>query len=182
MSAIQGKGVGEHRDAIIADDVTLFKTRSLVKRCNSMSDKAMIIEREVGTETLYTLLAMGKGLPVIASGLGLSVGELEFVLMRSTEHRHKFALAGTFDLARGSIETMANFKDVPVIDKDMSAALSHHRQVLDMWLKNSKQVNDASAGVVVNNTIVVGEQSATPPLPDELSGVLEGEFTDVEAL
>lgn len=158
----------------MGNDLTLFRIQGLVKRATQIVDKALIIEREVGMENIYTLLALGKPLEEIGEALGLSPMETELTLCRTTEHRSRFILAKMFPVARNSVEQMGRVGDT--MTSEQRNAMQYHSSIVDMFMRYTAKSQDASTGVTVNNTIVVNDKHDIPELPIEL----EGEYADFE--
>lgn len=148
----------------------------------SLKDKSLLLEKEVGLEPFYTMIAMGQSLTSLASSIDVSAFELEYMLSRTPTHQKEYMNAVATQLAKSSSVTLGRFAHSDWLTTDQSAAAKHHASMLEKSLKvlNSSKGDEGTGNVVVNNTIVVRSSDEIPPLPDELQNVIEVESEDVE--
>lgn len=155
-----------------------LETSSLVvygelQRAKDITDKALVIEKEIGTEVIYTLISLGKPMGDIADSLGLSEDELELIMCRTSEHRNKYIKALMFKPAKDSMEMLGKLSKFTSLESDDARGSSHHTKVIEMFLNHTKDMKEGGSAITVNNTVVVSDSRNTPPLPPELQGVIE---------
>lgn len=161
----------------LMDKVSEFQLRGAVRNVKEVVDKALAIERELGTDILYTLVANGEPLDNIAEALGVSVKEFELIMTRTPEHRNKYIKAKLYKPAMSSLETLDGFSTLSFMDKEQKNASSHHLTMVRLFMEQTNDVSERSSAITVNNVISVNDNQ--PELPDDLLGVLDVEYVDV---
>ena len=165
-------------------ELTLLNVAGVIGRAIKLEDKAMLIEREIGLESIYTLIANGKKLSSIASPLSVTPDDLKFMLTRTTELRSKYMQAKIFHRANRSGETLDKdfFAKSDSLDKEENNAAKYHASMVDQAVKVLNQNNNnTGSSIVVENNIVVRSADDIPELPHGLGAVLEGDFKDVDS-
>lgn len=164
-------------------ELTLHNVAGIIGRAVALEDKALLIEREIGLESIYTLIANGEKLGAIASPLRVTIQDLKFMLTRTTELRQKYLAAKTFNRANVSGETLdgETFSKAHYLEKESNNAVKHHaamvKQALDV-LNQGKEEKGSS--ITVENTIVVRSVNDIPELPPGVGELIEGEYKDVD--
>lgn len=163
-------------------ELTIGKVKGVLANALSLKDMALLLEKEVSLEPIYTLLAMGQSLSNLAASIDVTPFQLEYMLTRTPKHRREYINAVSNKLAKESSATLNEFKNSLYLDKEQAAAAKHHASMLEKSLKvlNAPSNEDGTGNVVVNNTIVVRDRSEIPPLPDELENVIEGDYAEFE--
>lgn len=140
-----------------------------------LKSKSQILEKEVGLDAFYALIAMGNSMTSLASSINVSTFELEYMLKRTPEHRKKYINALSGKLGSDSVNALSKFSDAMYLDSEMSAAAKHHKDMLSQavsTLNKDAPIGD-SGGIVVNNTVVVRGSNEVPDVPPELNGVID---------
>ena len=163
-------------------ELNIGRVKGVLSTAMSLKDRALILEKEIGLEPFYTLLGMGQSMASLASSIGASAFELEYMLTRTPSLRKEFMNAIANNLGKQSGNTLESFKNVLMLDAEQSAAAKHHSSMLDKSLKvlNTSSNDEGAGGVVVNNTIVVRSSGDVPPLPDGLDEIIEGDYAEFE--
>lgn len=158
----------------------LNRVKGILGTALSLKDKGLMLEKEIGLEPIYAMLAMGKNLAPIAASLGMSIFELEYVLQRTSSHRKQYMNAISNKLALQSSVALDRYKNIVWMDKEHAAAARHHASMLhrSLNLLNAPSGSEGSGKVIVNNTVVVRDKNDVPPLPDGLEDIIEGEYVD----
>ena len=140
-----------------------------------LDSKSQLLEKEVGLDAFYALLAMGSTVASLASSINVSSFELEYMLKRTPSHRKKYINALSGKLGADSVKVLSKFSDAMYLDPEMSAAAKHHKDMLAQAVAtlNKDSPTGDSGGIVVNNTVVIRDSNDVPELPPELSGVID---------
>ena len=157
--------------------------RGLLKNVSNVQDKALLIEREVGMDAVYTMISMGYGTRRIADSLNLSDFEFEYIVKRTPDHRRRLISAKTTRLAESSIEVLKNtFSTATSLFKEESAAAKHHRSIVDSTMKTlgGGEEKGMGTGVIVNNQFIVRGKDDIPDTPKELDEIIEGDYAVTE--
>ena len=158
--------------------LALMTTKGILGRIQRIEDKAMILEKELGLDSLYSALSMGQKLEPLADSLDLSEKDLEFVLTRTPELQKRYLQALMFCRAKrsGKVLDHVSVAGVATFDKYETNALKHHAAMVDASLKSlylDKQ--DTGSQVLVQNNIIVRDKDDIPSLPEGLGELIEQE-------
>ena len=161
------------------NQMELYRVSGVIASARSTTDKALLIEKEIGTEPLYAMIAMGLPESRIATDLGLSKFELSMILRRTPAHRKQYINAKAVSLAEDSMEALQFYSKMVGMDIEESSGARHHLSVFNTAMKAVNSVADdkGTGNVVVNNTVVVRQKEDVPELPDGLDDIIEGEYS-----
>lgn len=164
-------------------ELKAYRVSGILATAIGLEDKALQLEKELGTDPIYTMIAMGETIVQIASSLGLSTFEMNYILKRTPDHRKNYANAVAFNMAENSSKKLEHFSKLTGWGKEDNFAAKHHASMVDTSLKilNMHTSDKGSGNIVVNNTVVVRSKDDVPSLPDELKEVIEGDYVDVES-
>lgn len=156
--------------------LALMKTRSILGRIQRLEDKAMLLEKEIGLDSIYGALSMGQSLTNLASSIGFSKNDLEYVLTRTPDHQKRYLQSTMFLRAKKSGEVLDSpvFSKMAELDKEENNAAKHHASMIDASLKSlylDKQ--EIGSQILVQNTIVVRDKEDIPVLPEGLGELIE---------
>lgn len=172
---------GKVNEISVASSTDIFRVRGILSRVNKTIDKFLIIEKELGLDTIYTLISLGKSDEEIADGLGITPDELKIILCKSSMHRHEYLTAKFFKVADKSSNQLTSFSDKTKMTNAEQRSAKHHQENLSMFFRLSSKADESSnKGVVVNNTIVYSDKDNRPAVPDDLSMVIEADYEDVD--
>lgn len=162
----------------VGSSTQLLIVKGLLRSIPNVTDKALTIEKEMGMESLYTLISMGELVGDMAISLGLSAFEMEFILKRTPNHRKQYLNAKTLALAESSMDILEHHSGAFSMEKEEAASAKHHSNMLDKSLKivNAPTEDAGTGNITVNNTVVVRSGDDIPELPPELRNVIEGEI------
>lgn len=157
----------------------LGRVGGVIAGARTTVDKALLIEKEIGMDSLYALISMGKKEERIAGDLGLSIFEFNMILRRTPAHRKQLMNARACALGDASMDALDVYSRMVGMDMEESAGARHHLAVFNSALKAANSVADdkGTGNVVVNNTVVVRQREDVPELPDGLDDILEGEYS-----
>lgn len=160
----------------------LDRMSGVLKTARTMDEKAIVMERELGMDPIYALVAIGTKPCQIAASLGLGTFELNYILRRTPDARKRYMEASAFSMAEESQKTLSTFQRVTNIDLEESSALRFHSSNIDRYVKLMSQpnANDVAGQIVVNNTVVVRDSNDVPPLPEELNAIMDVDHVDIE--
>jgi len=161
----------------VLTQLKLNQIKGVLSTALSLKDKALLMERELGLEPFYTMISMGQSISTLAASMNISNFELEYMLKRTSNHRKQYMNAVSTQLANDSSNTLKRFKGALLLDKEQAAAARHHTGLLDRSLKvlNSQEDGKGAGNVIVNNTVIVRDNSDIPPMPDGLDNIIEVE-------
>lgn len=163
-------------------ELELINVRGVLAKATRLEDKALLLEREVSLDTVYSMLSMGQSLVSIASSFDLTPDDAKFILTRTVEHRRQYMAAIQFKRAMQSDQTMEHFKSSVELDKEQTNAAKYHLSVMDAASKSLNATKgEKSANITVENKIIVKGRDDIPALPDELKNIMEGDYTDVDS-
>lgn len=164
-------------------ELKLYEVSGIIANAQNTLEKALLIEKEIGNDSLYAMISMGTPLSRIAQGLGLSTFELEFILKRTAKNRREYLNARAFALAEASAPMLQRLSTSTKLKKSEATAAKHHAgmmanatRILNMGVEDKSGSN-----ITVNNTVVVRNRNEIPELPDGLNEIIEGEFEDVNS-
>ena len=159
---------------IATQDPELMRVGIMCARDNSPMDTANTFETEGVLEYLYALTAMGDDLSSVAVQLRMPITKIKMIMRSSATRRKRLLEAQMSELAEGSIKSLSHFKELKEFSQEEHRAAGHHRSMIDSATKLMTEKSDADNGpkVVVNNSVYIGEDTAPPPLPAELKGIV----------
>jgi len=163
----------------IVADFKLSRVKGVLASASALKDKGLLLEKEIGLEPIYAMLSMGQKIASLASSIGMSIFELEFILQRTPQHRKQYMNAIANKLAKDSAVKLERFSEMVEMETEEVAAAKHHSAALDRSLKilNTPDAVQGSDNIVVNNTVVVRDRNDVPALPDGLEDIIEGEYS-----
>lgn len=157
-----------------------YHVTGVLATVDNVMSKALLLEKEVGLESFYTLISMGKSLASLADSVGLTLFEMEYILKRTADNRHSYMLAELTFTTEGSMQVLKKIKRDTFICTDANNAAKHHREMVGMTIKhNNPEKDDNSGKVVVHNNITISSDRDIPAVPDDLKDILEGDFEHV---
>ena len=159
----------------------LYRVSGVIAAACSTNDKALLIEKELGMDSLYAMIAMGQKESRIANDLGISKFELSMILRRTPAHRKQLMNARAVALGEASMVALESYSRMQGMDMEESAGARHHLAVFNTAIKATNSVADdkGTGNITVNNTVVVRKTEDVPDLPDGLDDIIEGDFEDV---
>lgn len=158
-----------------------YRVSGILETVDNIESKALLLEKEVGLESFYTLLSMGKKLAVLADSVGLSLFEMEYILKRTPDNRHSYIMAELMLSSEGSMKALKHFESSKFMEQEENNAAKHHKDMVGMTLKHTNPgTEDGSGKVVVHNNITISSKEDIPEVPDDLAEILEGEFEYVD--
>jgi len=139
-----------------------------------MADTANVLETEGMLEYMYALKSIGDDLRGVSQDLRIPITKIKLMMKSSPQRRRRYLEAEASNLAEGAFETLAAFKGATALEREQKSAADHARQIVDLAgkLVSSESEQDSGPKVVVNSTVVIGENQAPPPLPAELEGIV----------
>lgn len=161
-----------------SDKAKFLLAKGLVSTVENTRDKSIVIENTVGIEFLFTLLANGVSEQDIAEHIGVGKEEFKFIVTASPSLRKRYMQAKAFHLADNSVRVLwdSGIINAGELEKGQKNAADFHTKNIDR-IFDQDDVEKQSAGVIVNNTIVVRDRNELPALPPELEGVFDADFT-----
>ena len=163
-------------ELITRDEARFALARRIVVDAQNVRDKSSAIENTVGIEYIFTMLANGHESRTIARRLGISSEEFHMLITSSPLLRKRYLEAKAFRVAKKSVDVMEEFAEATELTKDQAAAMTFHGKNLDRLL-NTRDEQQHVQGIVVNNTITVGNPQEVPKLPEELGDIFDAEFS-----
>lgn len=163
-------------ELITRDEARFALARRIVVDAQNVRDKASVIENTVGIEYIFTMLANGYETRTIARRLGIGSEEFHMLITSSPLLRKRFLEAKAFRVAKKSTDVMEKYADAEELSKEEAAAMTFHGKNLDRFL-HTKDEEKQTQGIVVNNTITVGNPQEVPKLPEELGDIFDAEFS-----
>ena len=157
------------------NDPDVMRVGMIVANEVGVSDIANVLETEGMLEYMYSIIACGGKLDSVSSDLRIPADKLTLILKSSPQRRMRYMEARASELTDGAFDSLKAFKSVTSLGKEQKAAADHARQVIGMagQLVSSDKEQESGPKVVVNSTVVIGENQRPPPLPAELEGIID---------
>lgn len=156
------------------EEFTLIRLSGLINKTESLRDKALLLEKEIGLEPFYAMIAIGKPLEQLADSVGVTKKELEYMLQRTSIHRTQYMNATAMALGNKSAKALNHFSSMSYMDKGESMASKHHFNIFSQAIKvANNNTGSNSSQVVINNNVIVRGDNEIPELPNELKDVIE---------
>lgn len=147
----------------------------LIQHDNSFVDQANTLESEGVIDQIYTLLANGTPIGVMANTLVMTPDRLKNILKSSPARMRRYNAARLSRLADKSLDTLSNFSATTAMLKEESSAAKHHLGIVNAATGALGKEAEEGAGnnIVVNTQMNFGVGMETPPIPDDLKGVID---------
>lgn len=158
------------------DEARFTLARKIVDDSMSLRDKASVIENTVGIEYVFVLLANGVDDRTIARRLGISSEEFHLFVTASPSLRKRYLEAKAFRVAKKSMVVMDDLAGMSEISREQAAAVKMHAGNIDRLL-HTKDEEQHTQGIVVNNTLTISSGREVPKLPIDLEEVFDADFT-----
>ena len=154
-----------------AKDLTIV--RGMIRAASCFSDKAIIIENEVGMDMVYTMIALGYPEEQLAESFCLNEKEFKLLVSQSPRHRVNYLNAKLYKAGENSAERLVELSLLDTIEDGEKRAADIHHKTLATVLKGSSDIDVGNTGIVINNIIRVRDKDDIPGLPDELKEVID---------
>ena len=143
-----------------------YRLRGVLATVDNVQSKALLLEKEEGgLSQFYTLLSLGKTIADLASAIGATVFDMEYILKRTPEHRKQYLNAISSHLADNSLNRLKDYSFRTDLYKEEANGAKHHMAVVQMASKalTDQQDTGNDSRVVVNNTVMIADRNTIPP-------------------
>ena len=146
----------------------------LIQYENSFVDQANTLESEGIMDQMYALLANGTPIGVMANALAMTTDRLKNILKSSPTRMKRYKASRLSRLADKSLDTLDHFSNATFMLKEESAAARHHLGIVNTASNVlGREEVETGNSIVVNTQMNFGVGMETPPVPDDLKGVID---------
>ncbi len=146
--------------------------RGMVRAASSSADKFIIVENEIGMDTIYTLISLGYYEKNIAESLGMTRKEFEFMVKQTPTHREKYLSAKLYPAGEDAVDQLANYAQNSTMEVEEKMAADVHHKTLAAVFKTSEDKSLAATGAVINNIVYVRNENDIPEMPEDLKEII----------
>lgn len=161
-------------------ELAVFNTSHALAKATELTNLGLLIESEMGTDNIFSLLRMGFDENIIAQDLNLEREQLYYILTRTKDLRREYMDAKAFIRAKHSgdkLDTLYSDEHTPdFFTANVKRFADHHQGIVEHVSRTLHEKEDGGmVPITVNNTVVVRDNQDIPALPPGVGAVIDME-------